>query len=122
MCFIKEGKSDQATRRIKSRIITNVIDYVLSIDTFEQHCVVLKRMLQSPQLIDHVQTIVIDQSLSKNSIYEQKCLESIKKLHKHAGKYDDKQQFKDIFRLLCSYSLIIHQQQSYISHDINTSQ
>ena len=29
MCFMKEGKSDQAARRIKSRIMTKVIDYVL---------------------------------------------------------------------------------------------
>ena len=61
MCFLKEGKSDQAARCIKSRIMTKVIDYVLSIDTFEQQCVVLKGMLQSPRLKDHVQTIGIDQ-------------------------------------------------------------
>ena len=36
MCFMKEGKSDQADRCIKSRIMTKVIDYVLSIDTFEK--------------------------------------------------------------------------------------
>ena len=34
MCFMKEGKSDQAARE--------VVDSVLSIDTFEQKCVVLK--------------------------------------------------------------------------------
>ena len=45
---MKEGKSDQAARYIKSRIINNVIDYVLLIHTFEQQCVVLKCMLQSP--------------------------------------------------------------------------
>ena len=45
---MKEGKSDQAARCIKSRIITKVVDYVLSIDTFEHKCVVLKGMLQSP--------------------------------------------------------------------------
>ena len=61
MCFLKEGKTDQAARCIKSRIMTKVIDYVLSIDTFEQKCVILKGMLQSPRLKDHVQTIGIDQ-------------------------------------------------------------
>ena len=60
MCFMREGKSDQANRCIKSRTMTKVIDYVLSIDTFEQQCVVLKGMLQSPRLKDHVKTIGID--------------------------------------------------------------
>ena len=77
---MKEGKSSQAARCIKSRILTKVIDYVLSIGTFEQQCIVLKGMLQSPQLKDHIQTIGIDQYLSKNAIYEHKCLENIKKL------------------------------------------
>ena len=76
---MKEGKSEQAARCIKSRIMTKVIDSVLSIDTCEQQCVVLKDMLQSPRLKYHVQTIVIDQYLSKNTIYEHKCLENIKK-------------------------------------------
>ena len=34
VCFMKEGKSDQAARSIKSSIRTKVIDSVLSIDTF----------------------------------------------------------------------------------------
>ena len=78
---MKEGKSYQAARCIKSRIMTKVIDYVLSIDTFEQQCVVLKGMLQSPRLKYHVQTIGIDPSLSNNTIYEHKFLENIKKLY-----------------------------------------
>ena len=45
---------------------------------------------------DHVQTIGIDQSLSKNAIYEHKCLESIKNIYKQAVKWDDQIQFKDI--------------------------
>ena len=61
MCFQKEGKTAQATRCIKSRIMTKVVDYVLSIDTFEQKRVVLKGMLKSPRLKDHVPTIIIDQ-------------------------------------------------------------
>ena len=76
---MKEGKSDQATRCIKSRIMTKVIDSVLSIDTFEKQCVVLKGMLQSTRLKYHVQTIGIHPSLSRNSIYEHKCIEKIKK-------------------------------------------
>ena len=41
-------------------------------------------------------TIGIHPYLSKNSIYEHKCPENIKKLYKQAGKCDNKQQFKDI--------------------------
>ena len=66
MCFLKEGKTDQATRCIKSRMMTKVIDYVLSIDTFEQKIVVLKGMFQSPRLKDHVHTIGIDLSLTQS--------------------------------------------------------
>ena len=47
ICFQKDGKTSQAARCIKSRIITKAIDYVLSIDTFEHRFVVLKVMLQS---------------------------------------------------------------------------
>ena len=93
---MKEGKYDQVARCIKSRITTKVIDSVLSIDTFEKQCVVLKGIIQSPRLKYHVQTIGIHQSLSNNAIYEHKCLENIKKVYKQAGKCDDQQQFKDI--------------------------
>ena len=41
--------------------MTKVIDYVLSIDTFEQKYVVLKGMLQSLRLKYYVHTIGIDQ-------------------------------------------------------------
>ena len=70
MCFLKDGKTSQAARCIKLRIITKLIDYVLSIDTFEQQCVALKGMLQSPLLKYHVETIGIDQYLSNNALYE----------------------------------------------------
>ena len=73
-----------------------MIDYVLSIDTFEQKCVVLKGMLQSLRLKYHVQTIFIDPSLSNSTIYEHNCLENINKLYKQAGECDDQKQFKYI--------------------------
>ena len=41
--------------------MAKVIDYILSINKFEQQCVVLKGILQSPWLKDHLQTIGIDQ-------------------------------------------------------------
>ena len=89
MCFQRDGKTAQATRCDKSRIMTKVIDSVLSVDSFEQQCVVLKGMFQSPWLKDHIQTIGIDLSLSNNAIYEHKFLENIKKLYKQAGKCDE---------------------------------
>ena len=96
MCFQNYGKTAQAFRFIKSRIITKVVYYVLSIDIFEQQCVVLKVVFQSPHLKYHVKTISVDQSLSNNTIYEHKFLQNIKNLYKHAGKCDYQQQFKDI--------------------------
>ena len=61
MCFQNDGKTAQADKCVKSRIMTKVIGAVLLVNTFEQQCVVLKGMLQSPCLKDHVKTIGIDQ-------------------------------------------------------------
>ena len=69
--------------------MAKAIDSVLSIDKFEQKCVSLKGMLQSPRLKDHVQTIGIDQYLINNVLYKQKYLENIKKVYKQAGKCDN---------------------------------
>ena len=68
MCFQKYGKTAEAARCIKSRIMTKAIDYVLSIDKFEQKCVVLKGIFQSPGIKYHVKNIDIDQFLSNNTI------------------------------------------------------
>ena len=77
-----------------------MIDYVLSIDTFEQQCALLKGMLQSPRLKDHVNTIGIDQSLRKTILYEQKFLQNINKLYKHSGKCDNQKISNILLRLL----------------------
>ena len=53
-------------------------------------------MLQLLHLRYHVQTIGIDQTLRNNDLYEHKCLQNINKLFKHAGKFDNQKQFKDI--------------------------
>ena len=53
-------------------------------------------MLQSPRLKYHLQTICIDLSLSKNAIYEHKCLENINKLYEQDGKCNYQKQIKDI--------------------------
>ena len=61
MSFQNNGKTAQADRCIKSRIMIKVIDSVISIDIFEQQCVVIKGMLQSPRLKYHVNNIFICQ-------------------------------------------------------------
>ena len=43
-----------------------------------------------------MKTIGIGQYLINNALYEHKCLQNIKKLYKHIGKWDDQKQFKDI--------------------------
>ena len=96
MCFQNDGKTAHDAKCIKFRIMTKVIYSVLSIDTFEQQCVVIKGMLKSPLLKDHAKTIDIDQSLINNALFEQKCIQNIKKLYKHAVKCDYQQKFKDI--------------------------
>ena len=53
-------------------------------------------MLQSPHLKYHVKTIGNDQSLIKNTLYEKKCIQNIKKSYKHAVNCDEQKQFKYI--------------------------
>ena len=53
-------------------------------------------MLQSSPLEYHTKTIGIGQSLCTRSYFEQKCMNNIKKIYKHAGKCDDQQNLKDI--------------------------
>ena len=104
ICFQNYSKNAQEANCIKSRIITKVIYYVLSFDTFEKQCVLIKGMLQSTRLKHHVKTIGIEKSLSDNSLFEHKCLQNINKLYKHAGKCNDQQQFKDILEAAMVYT------------------
>ena len=46
LCFPINCKSSHASRCVKSRIMNKAINSILSIDTFEQQCVVIKSMLQ----------------------------------------------------------------------------
>ena len=80
-----------ASQCVKSWILNKAFDYILCIDTFEQQCVVIKGVLQSPRLEDHMKTIGIDQSLHRRSSFEHKCLNNIKKIYQHSGKFDDQQ-------------------------------
>ena len=61
LCFQINGKSPHAAQCVKSSILNKAIDYILSIDTFEQRCAVIKCMLQSSRLEDNMKTIDIDQ-------------------------------------------------------------
>ena len=52
--------------------MNKAIDFILSIDKFEQQCVVIKGMLKLPRLEDHMKTIGIYQSLFNRSYFEHK--------------------------------------------------
>ena len=96
LCFKINSKSTHAAQCVKSRIMNKEIDSILYIDTFEQQCVVIKCMLQSPRLANHMKTIDIDQSLLKRSFFEHNVLNNIRKIYQHACKCDDQQNLKDI--------------------------
>ena len=102
--FHIDGKPDHAAKCVKSSIITKVIDFVISINKFEQQCVVLKGMLQSPRIKYHMKTIGIDQLLSHGALFEHTCLQNIKILYKCDGKCDDQQQFKYILEVAMVYT------------------
>ena len=61
-----------------------------------QKCVVIKCMLQSSRLEDHMKTMGIYQSSLTRSYFEHRCMKNIKKIYPHAGQCDDHQIFKDI--------------------------
>ena len=61
-CLQVDNKSSHAAQCFKSRVLNKVIDSILSINTFEKQCVVIKCMLQSSRLEDHMKTIGIYQS------------------------------------------------------------
>ena len=71
--------------------MTKVIDYIGSIDICEQQYVVMKGMLESTRLKDHMKTVGIDQSVSNGASFEQKWLNNIKNVYQQAGKCDDHQ-------------------------------
>ena len=46
LCFKINGRSSHADQCVKKRTMNKAIDYILSIDKFEQQCVRIKCMLQ----------------------------------------------------------------------------
>ena len=96
MCFQVNIKSPHDNQCVKSRIFNKAIDSILSFDTFEQQCAVIKCMLQSSRLKDHMKTIGIDRSSFTGSYFEHKCMNNIKKIYQHSGICDDQKNLKDI--------------------------
>ena len=77
-------------------IMNNSINYILYIYIFEKKCVLIKGMLQSPRIEDHMKTIDIHQSLSNRPSVEHKYLNNIKKIYNNACKCDEQQNIKDV--------------------------
>ena len=96
LCFQVDNKYPHAAQCVKSRLLNKVIDSILSINTFDQQCVVIKCMLQLSRLEDHMKTIGIDQSLFARSSFEHRCMNNIKQIYQHVGNCDDQQNLKDI--------------------------
>ena len=96
LCFQVDSKSTHAAQCVKSRVLNKAIDSIVYIDTFEQQCVVIKHMLQSSRLEDHLKTIGIERSSFTRSSFEHRCINNIKKIYQHAGKCDDQQNLNDI--------------------------
>ena len=77
LCFQFDNKSPHAAQCVKSRVLNKVIDYILYINIFDQQCVVIKCMLQSSRLEDHMKTIGIDESSFTRSSFEHRCMNNI---------------------------------------------
>ena len=70
LCFHVNSKSPHVSQCVKSRVLNKFIDSILSIDTFEHQCVVIKFMLQSSRIEDHMKNIGIDRSSFTRSYFE----------------------------------------------------
>ena len=77
LCFQVDNKYPHADQCVKSRVLNKVIDSILFINTFEQQCFLIKCMLQSSRLEDHMKTIGIDQSSFTRSSFEHRCMNNI---------------------------------------------
>ena len=95
-CSQVDNKYPHAAQCVKSRVLKKVIDSILSINTFQKQCVVIKYMLQSSRLEDHMKTIDMEQSSFTRSSFEHRCRNNIKKIYQHTGKCDYQQYLKDI--------------------------
>ena len=94
--FQNDGRTSRSAQCNKSRALTNVVDTIIYIESFERKCVIIKGAFQPEQLKKYMVTIVVDRSLSNMALYENRFLEKIKKFYKYSGKCDDQHQYKAI--------------------------
>ena len=99
-----DKKSPHAAQCVKSGLLNKFIDSILSIKTFKKQCVVIKCMLQSSRLEDHMNTIGIYRSSLLMSTFEHICMNNIKTIYQHAGKCDDQKNLKDIIDTAILYT------------------
>ena len=68
---------------------------IIDVDSFDQKCIIIKGLLQSEILKQHMVIIGAEQSLSNSALYKHRCLENTK-IKQLAVKCDDKYQYKEI--------------------------
>ena len=78
LCIQTDGRNPRAAQCTKSWVLPKYVKTIISIVSFEQKCVIIKVLLKSGQLKQHMGTIGVDQSLSSIALYEHKCLVNIK--------------------------------------------
>ena len=66
------------------------------IGSFEQKCLIIKGVLQSEKLKQHIFTIEIYQLLSNSALYEHTWSKNIKMLYKCSGGFYDRHNYKAI--------------------------
>ena len=81
-----------------------MIDLIIDIYSFDHQFAIIKGLVQSELLKQHMVTIGTNKQLSNSETYGYICLENIKKLYKSAGKCDDQQQYKDIIKSAMVYN------------------
>ena len=74
----------------------------------------IKYILQSSRLEDHMKTIRIDQSSFTRSYFEHRCMNNIKKIYQNVGKCVDQQNLKDII-----YAAILSTPKGFIYESSN---
>ena len=55
-----DGETDHAAQCSKSHTLTKMIDLIIDIESFEPKCVIIKELLQSDLLKQHMVNIGID--------------------------------------------------------------
>ena len=99
LCFHNDGKTSHSDQCDKSRSFTKVIYLILGIELFEKQFFILKDLLHSDRLKQHIVTIVIDPLLSNSEMYEHRCMKNINKLYTSSGKCNDQHHYKFIIEL-----------------------